>query len=69
MPQQHVTRQQLQNFYNSIKSDAKIPTSKLVTWIAFPKSPEFQFNTLIVKKTKMKSGDGKVLFSMEFKNV
>jgi hypothetical protein len=68
MPQHHVTRQLLQNFFNAIKSDAKIPTNKLDTWIAFPKSPEYQFNTLIVKKTKMKSGDGKVLFSMEFKN-
>jgi hypothetical protein len=65
---QHVTRKQLQNFYDSIKSSAKIPTSKLDTWIAFPQSKDFQFNTLIVRKTKMKSTDGAVLFSMEFRN-
>jgi hypothetical protein len=63
-----VTKKQLENFYQSLESNAKVPTFKKKTIIAFPMTGEYQFNTVIIEKTMFKSTDGKVLYSMNFQN-
>lgn len=65
-----VTTAQLLMLYDAWKAkNAVVPTKKLQTVIAFPRTAAMEFNAIVVKKTSLKATYGGPLFSIEFKNL
>ncbi len=61
------TKDQLTQLYHAWgASDAKIPTAKVNTIIAFP--PTAQFRQVTVSKSDRKSTDRKTLYQVTFEN-
>lgn len=65
-----VTKSQLLTLFESWGTkNAAVPTKKLQTVIAFPRTAAMEFNAIVVKKTSLKATQGGPLFSVEFKNL
>ena len=65
-----VTKSQLLMLFNAWDAQsATVPTKRLQTIIAFPRSAKKDFNSIFVKKTDFKATYGGPLFSIEFKNL
>jgi hypothetical protein len=65
---QTVTKRQLEKIIHAWKVDAKIPSKNQKTVVCFPNTPDYDFRLATIRKTDLKSGDGRVLYSIEFSN-
>lgn len=65
---QYVTKPLLEKLYHAWGVDAEIPSKTKKVFIAFPKTPAYQFSLVTVEKTELKSTEKRVLYKVEFSN-
>ena len=65
---QYVTKPQLEKLYYAWGVDAEIPGKNKKVFLAFPKTPDYQFSLVTVEKTDLKSTEKRVLYKVEFSN-